>query len=210
MNDAICWKGAGQAGHRWGCAEASLPRACCTGDRVDHACKRRVELWKTIGLVALQVGPEDSGSIRDDVAVGPCSTQPASDRCGGHPDLFGDLPVSQPLSGGGEGRPDGLDAVGASRERPDWDEHVGAIALTAACASWGHRVGATTEKPHRSGSCGAPGLEESRAVRRWAGLDAIRDAGGGGFGIEHEQQRRAFLECGRRDGRRGGRVRVEA
>ena len=161
----------------------------------------------------VQIRPRDtrdSGTNRHDVAVGSGSTQPASDRCGGHADLFCDLTMSEPFGGSGQGRPDGLDTVGASRERPDGHEHVGAVALTASCASWSHRVGATTEKPNRSGPSGAPRPKQPRAVRGWAGMDTLFYAGGGDLGIEHEQQRRAFLECDRRDGRPAERVRAAA
>ena len=47
---------------------------------------------------------------------------------------------------------------------------MGAVALTASCASWGHRVGATTEEPYGSGPCGAPGRispEQSEDGQAW-------------------------------------------
>jgi hypothetical protein len=56
----------------------------------------------------------------------------------------GDRPVSLPVCCGCERGPDGLDAVGSTRERADRHEHVAAVAVSTASASWGHPVDAAT------------------------------------------------------------------
>ena len=123
---------------------------------------------------------------------------------------MGDRPVSLPLCCGYQGGPDGLDAVGSTRERSDRYEHVAAVAVSTASASWGQPVDAATKQAYWPGACGPPWADVPGTVGVWAGVVAAGDAFGGGFGIEHKQQGGPFLECDRLLGCRAGRVRVAA
>jgi hypothetical protein len=53
-----------------------------------------------------------------------------------------------PVCCGCERFPDGLDAVGSTRERSDRYEHVAAVAVSTASASWGHPVDAATKETY--------------------------------------------------------------
>ena len=117
---------------------------------------------------------------------------------------MGNRPVSLPVCRRYQGGPDGLDAVGSARERSDRHEHVAAVAVSTASASWGHQVDAATKQAYWPGACGAPGADVPRTVGVWAGVVAAGDAFGGGFGIEHKQQEEPFLECDRLLGGRVG------
>ena len=161
----------------------SLPAGCRSG----HVSR--------CGVV--QVHPDDVRPVRDDLGVRSGTAQPAPDGAGRQTELVGDRPVSLPVCCGCERFPDGLDAVGSTRERSDRHEHVAAVAVSTASASWGHPVDAATKQAYWPGACGAPGADVPRTVGVWAGVVAAGDAFGGGFGIEHKQQVGPFLECDR-------------